>query len=161
LLTRRRGSFTSVDLGIGHWRFAIAAVPTTAGAGLGLVLRWPPVVNAYAFVQPGMSALPLGDNAQWVLVVAEVALAQTPADLEPVARVALENGSVDADVARTAEAMSLFRNMTRFREETLKAGIESTTALIRAYWQLSDWVMAAERQRVELSVGDATIVGTP
>ncbi len=159
LTSVRPGSMTSCDLGHGHWRLAISAVPVGPKAGLGLVIRYPP---PQPFLLPvGGQPIPLGDSAQWVFATATIDVAESPQELIPVAQAALERGSLDADKERTTEAMNLFRNKPRLREETFQACMRDTLALIEGYWSLVTWFQTSPRELRSLAVADAQLVLEP
>jgi hypothetical protein len=158
LTSYRGGGLTSVDLGGGWWRLQVAAVPSARGAGLGLVYRYPP---AMPIVANGGSWLATSDFAQLALAVADVDLAAGVADLKPIADVAIAAGDRDKDVARVTEALNLFRNLPRVKEETMEVITRDVVAVVDGYWKLVAWHRAGCGDRIEVMVADAVIVGTP
>jgi hypothetical protein len=150
---------TSCDLGHGHWRLVISAVPMGQKAALGLAIRYPP---PQPFLLPVTGQpIPLGDYAQWVFATAPIDIAESPQELVPVAQAALERGSLEADKERTTEAMNLFRNKPRLREETFQACLRDTLALLDGYWSLVAWFQTMPREPRTLMIADAQLVLEP
>jgi hypothetical protein len=158
LSSYRGGGLTSVDLGGSWWRLLIAAVPSPRGAGLGLVFRYPP---AMPIVASGNSWISTAEYAQLALAVADVDLAEGVADLKPVAEVAIASGDRDKDVARVTEALNLFRNLPRVKEETMESITKDVVAVVDGYWKLINWHRAGCGERLEVVLADAVVVGSP
>jgi hypothetical protein len=158
LASYRGGGFTSVDLGGSWWRLQLAAVPSTRSAGLGLVFRYPPAMPIAANAGQWVA---MAEYAQLALAVADIALAESVDDLKPLAAVAIASGDRDKDVARATEALNLFRNLPRVKEETMDMITKEVIAVVDGYWQLQRWHRGGCVDRLEVVVADAVIVGTP
>lgn len=159
LTSVRPGSTTSCDLGSGHWRIVVDAVSVGGHPGLGLVFRYTPAVPFT--ITPAGAPLAFGDYAQYVLAATRIEIADNIDELKPVARVALERGTLEEDKARTSEAMNLFKNKPRIREETFQGCVRDAHAVISGYWALVMWFTEAERLRKEFPCGDARLVVEP
>lgn len=159
LVSCRRGGITGVDF-TASWRLLVDAVPRADGSGaaFALVYRFQPGVP---IVDIGGRPMAVGAFSQVVLAAANVDVAETPDALKPVATVALLGGDRDADVARTAEAINLFRNLSRVRNETMEAVLHDCTAIIEGYWQIRTWLAAGSQERLQTAIVDAQILGLP
>jgi hypothetical protein len=150
---------TSCDLGGGWWRLQIAAVPSGGRAGFALVYRYP---SATPLMSDGRGGwLVSSDYAQLALAVADVDFAEKVEDLKPVTDVAIISGDRDKDIARTTEAMNLFRNLPRLKEEALALALRDISAVIDGYWAINHWHREGCKHRIEVTVADAVLVGVP
>lgn len=160
LTSQRPGALTSWDLGTGHWRLVVVAVPGARSPALALALRYPP--NPPLVFSPTGAVIGLADHAQLVIATAPIEIAQAPGEVEPVARVALAGGSLEADIARTTEAMNLFKNNPRLRDETFQACLRDALAVIDGYWKIASWVqLPPGRERLEIACADARLILEP
>jgi hypothetical protein len=161
LTSYRGGGITSCDLGSNWWRLQIAAVPSGGRAGFALVYRYPPASPLIATGNPTQPWISATEYAQLALAVADVDFAGEVADLKPVADVSIISGDREKDVARVSEAMNLFRNLPRLKDEALALALRDVVAVIDGYWAINRWHRAGCVERLEVTVADAVLVGAP
>lgn len=158
LISQRPGALTGVDLAAPAWRLTIVAGTADGKGALQLVYRFPPSVP---FTVYNNQVMGFADYSQLIIASAAIEISQGAEDLKRVAAVALDGGTRAEDVRRISEAMALFRNLPRLREEAYKACVADATALVESYWNVVEWVTNEERTRQVWKVGDAQLVGVP
>lgn len=159
ITSMRPGALTSCDLGAGHWRLVVVAVPNARAPALALALRYPP--NPPITFMPNGAAFGLAEHAQLVIATAPIEIATAVDEVKPIAQVALAGGSLEADTARTTEAMNFFKNNPRMREETFQACLRDALAVVDGYWKVATWVLNTERTRTEVACADARLILEP
>lgn len=158
LLSQRPGALASVDLAAPAWRLLIIAGDVGGKGALQLVYRMPPAVP---FTVSATAVLGFAEYHQLIVASTHIEIAQGVEDLKRVAAVALDGGTRADDVRRVSEAMALFRNLPRLREETYKACLADAVTLVEGYWNLVEWVLSDDRARVTWKLGDAQLVAVP
>jgi hypothetical protein len=159
LISVRPGSVTSCDLGVGHWRIGASALPVNGEAALGLVLHYTPA--APFTITPQGVPVSFNGYAFHLLAAAAIDIAENVDELKGVADKMLEQGAQEEDHARATEAMNLFKNKPRIREETFQGCLRDTLALIDGYWSLVAWITSDPRARSTLQIADAKLVLEP
>jgi hypothetical protein len=135
-----------VDLGHFAWRLGIDATTLVTKEGsipcFSLVYRYVPAQMG-SFRPADSMWLPLMDAAMVPLVRLEVDFQREMGvpELQAVTRVAVTRGNFTDDAARVAEAYNLFRN-GRPSIERLEACIADSTKVLRAYWDVREWIAA-------------------
>lgn len=119
-------------------------------------MRFPPSVPI--IFTPAGQPISTSEHAQWILATASLQIAQNVDEVKPIARVALLGGTRIADTERTTEAMKLFRNSPRLREETYQACLRDALAIIDGYWNIVDWFAHPTRERSEITCADARLI---
>lgn len=174
VISRRPGGLRVVPLdGIGHLH--VSAVTLSPNRyGFGLVWRYPTalpfLINPHAGVPPAYhggapnlytTMPPFQDVREFqreVIAAARLDFAPEAAAIQRVADVALDSGSRDGDLARTAEALSLFRNLERLNEAAFTQAQADCAAIISAYWTLAEWIATPTNTPPAMPAGDAFLV---
>lgn len=159
MISVRPGSATSCDLSQGHWRLVVVQAAAGGRGGLALALRYPSAMPL--LFDPSGRPMAVAEFQQYVLAIASIEIADNAEDLRKVAEVALERGAHEADLERVTEAMSLFKNLPRLREETFQSCLKEARGIVDGYWAIVDWLRNATRTRAELKIADAQLVLEP
>lgn len=152
-------STVSVDLDHFVCRLDIGVTVLATTPCFTFLYLYPP--SPAAMMRPDGALVPMGSFAVVALARAEVQVAREAADLEPVTRVALGNGSFEKDVARITEAFRLFANSPQNRRETIDACVTDSTAVLRAYWDAREWLGSEKREYKTIDVLSTRLVFEP
>jgi hypothetical protein len=87
------------------------------------------------------------------LAKVEVNIAKQSDEIENVAQVALQGGTLDLDIARVTEAMNLFRMHARTKEEAFEQSLTNVLTLVRGYWALRSWLELGATERLTHDIG--------
>ncbi len=175
VVSRRPGGLRVVPLdALGHLHVAAVTLPSKR-FGFGLVWRFPAALpflpNPHAGVPPAYhggapnryAEMPLWqgttDYQREVLAAARIDFAPELSAVQRVADVALDVGTREGDAARTAEAMSLFRNLERLSDEAFEQARSECLAVVQAYWTIAEWLAAPSADHPpHVQAGDAFLV---
>jgi hypothetical protein len=174
LVSRRPGGLRIVPMdGLGC--LLITAVTVARHPAFALAWRYPTalpfIANPHAGTQqtdPRVPPNPWAGAPLWqdvrsfqteVIAAAPIEFAPDTSSVQRVADVALDAGTREGDCQRTVEAMTLFRNLDRLREESLDAATQACVGIVQAYWVIAEWMSApAEQHPPSLRAGDAFLV---
>lgn len=147
LLSRGPGYTTGIALQQNaFWRLMLGAVMAEHTPALALCLRYPPGADAN----------------QVALLRIPVSVAQSAEEVSRIAAVALSLGSLEDDSKRIEEAYALFRNNPRVpSQQVLTDAVERGQALVRIYWQLTDWLLSVPDQEFRAEIENQVLVGVP
>lgn len=151
LLVCARGNTTGVSLNmLAFWRLAIGStMDNMGGSYFSLIFIYPP--------SAGMTF----DQAKIVLSRIHVPMATNQHEVERVASVSLQGGTLELDLQRMTEAFTLFRNNPRTKSEAVDATIKDASDIIGAYWSLKAWLISAVKEDKTISVNGYDIVCQP
>lgn len=138
LLSSELGSTTGVSLDQNaFWRLQMSAVLIGETPGIGLVIRYPP-----------------GQPTNMIaLLRVPVTVAETLAEVQRLAEVALQGGTEDSDEERLTEAYQMFKNNPRTPSNAvLEAAIAEGKKLVRAYWELRRWLFDVRPEKEPLRI---------
>ena len=136
-----KGSTTGIDLKANaFWRLTLGA---TSATEMALVIIYPPASYDMALTRANKLAL----------AKAEVNIAKQADEIENVAGVALQGGTLDLDIARATEAMNLFRMHARTKEEAFEQSLSNVLALVRCYWAIRGWLETGATERLTHDIG--------
>lgn len=175
IVSRRPGGLRVVPLdALGHLHIAAVSLAPKR-FGLGLVWRFPAALpflaNPHAGEPPhyhGGPQNPYAVMSLWqdvkefqreVLAAAPLDFAPDSSSVQRVADVALDTGTRAGDAARTAEAMTLFRNLDRLGEDVYNAAQTECAAIVAAYWSICEWLADPSQPHApSIQAGDAFLV---
>lgn len=83
---------------------------------------------------------PGGPTNRIALARVSVTIATTAEEVESVARQALTAGTLEGDIARATEGMTLFKMHSRTKEAAYNQSVENVHGLVRSYWDLRGWL---------------------
>ncbi len=151
LLVLARGNTTGISLGANaFWRISLGAtIDGSGGSYFSLVLIYPP--------SAGMSF----DQARIVLTRTHVPMANNQLEVERVASVSLQGGTLEADISRMTEAFNLFRNNPRTKSEAVDTAIKDAGDVVGAYWAIRMWMLNGAKEEKTISVNSYDIVCQP
>jgi|JFJP01.1.fsa_nt_gi hypothetical protein len=137
---------TGIDLSANaFWRVKLGAVFMYDMSWLALVAIYPP--------GPGQTI----QNTQIVLARAGIPVAGKVEDVLRVAEVSVSTGTLEADTARMTEAFNLFKNNPRTKAETLEISLRDAMNILKAYWDVRDWLAGGASEVKTLDVSPFTI----
>jgi hypothetical protein len=133
----------------GPGRMSLAGVTWQGSPAFALAWRYPP--NPAALMRPDGVTVSLASFGVMALIRAPMAVAQHESEVQRVAEAAMQGGTVEAANQRLTEAMELFKNLPRVRQEVLASCIADAVTLLQAYWQIREWLAAgcSEKTTVE------------
>lgn len=174
LVSRRPGGLRVIPMdALGG--LMVTAITVARRPAFALVWQYPTalpfIANPHAGVQPTdprvppnpWASMPLWQDVRdfqtEVIAAARVDFAPDTSSVQRVADVALDTGTREGDSLRTAEAMTLFRNLDRLNEDAFEAAKQACIGVVQAYWTLAEWLAApAEKHPPSLQAGDAFLV---
>jgi hypothetical protein len=142
----------------GTGRIGLAGVVWQGAPAFALVWRYPP---SPAFLMGPQGPISLAAYSLTSLVRAPMAVAQKDEEIQRVAEAAMQGRTAEAATTRLAEAMELFKNLPRVRAEVLASCSTDAQAILGAYWQLREWLVAGATERREFDVCDHHLVLHP
>jgi hypothetical protein len=129
-------------------RLCMGASTVKEVAALALLWRYPPAGDGLALAKVAVPFASAGKAG-----IEEVG---------KVSEVALEANTHEGDRKRLEEAYSLWRNNPRApRPETIQAAVEEAWALVDLYWALRGWLVAKEREWLDVTVGRYQVQARP
>ncbi len=136
---------TTIDLQANAFlRFCLGTVKIDETPGLALVAKYPPQGDIIA-----LQAVP-------------VSVAQSAEEVHRVAAVGLAGGTLDEDSKRLREAYEMFKNNPRVPSQAaLEEAVEQGLSIVKAYWQLRDWLLTGCREELSIQEGSRTLRGWP
>ena len=175
IVSRRPGGLRIVPLdGLGHLHIAAT---TLAPKRYGFALAWrfpaavPFLANPHVGDKPHYhggepnlyAGQPLWQDVtefqREIIAAAPLDFASDSASVQRVADVALDTGTRAGDVARTAEALSLFRNLDRLNADAYNAAQAACATIVEAYWTIGEWLAAPQSEHpASIQAGDAFLV---
>ena len=136
-----KGSTTGIDLSANSfWRLTLGAASATEMA---LVVLYP--AASYEMMLAKMNRI--------ALAKVEVNIAKQADEIENVAQVALQGGTLDLDISRVTEAMNLFRMHARTKEEAFEQSLTNVLTLVRGYLALRSWLELGAGERLTHDIG--------
>lgn len=104
---------------------------------------------------------PAGPGNIIALAKGHVRIAKDAGSLQKVAAVALDGGNLDADVARTTEALNLFRNDPKIKAEHFDEAVKVATKILTVYWQIKDWIISGMKDQINITMDESIIHCVP
>lgn len=137
---------TGIDLSANaFWRVALGGVQRYDMFWLALVAVYPPA--------PGQTI----QQTQIVLARSGVLVASKMEDVFRVAEVSVSTGSLEGDTARMTEAFNLFKNSPRIKQDMLDSSLRDALEILKAYWDIHDWLMGGASVARDVLVPPYTI----
>lgn len=155
IVALRRGSVVGVDLGHVTFQLTLGATALQVGENplpcFSILYEYPPSptfafrpVDGYYF-QPPMSLA--------ALVQVPIALAESQAELERVARASTGMSSLEKDLARMTEAFNLFKNRPReIAQARLEACVRDAAEVVKGYYDIREWVASGMTKQKEVKI---------
>lgn len=137
---------TGIDLSANaFWRVTLGAVYASEMSWLALIMIYPPA--------PGQTT----HQTQIVLARAGVPVAGKVEEVMRVAQVSVSSGSLEHDIARMTEAFNLFKNNPRTKQEILEISLRDSLEILKAYWNVREWLMQGASESKELIIPPYTL----
>lgn len=141
ILSLEKGQTTEFNLSsLAFWRLGMGVTGYRGTPCLGLMLRYPPG----------------SPENQVCLAKVKCTIAESAEEVQRVAAVALDGGTLDLDQDRAKEAFNLFKNNPKIKGDVLERTIEEAYELIKAYWIIRLWAQEGYRQDKKLTVDQDT-----
>ncbi len=146
IIALRRGSIAGADLGHVTYQIGLGATAVLQGERdplycFSLLYRYPPATTMQ--FRPADSFLYVTPPGSTTLIQVPISLAESLEELERIAAVSVGNQDPDTDLARMTEAFNLMNNRSRaISKEQLQACIRDAHEVVKAYYQLRQWLEA-------------------
>jgi hypothetical protein len=143
----------------GTGRLGLAGTSWQGGPALALVWRYPPS-PAFLLGHDGRP-ISLAPYSLAALVRTPMVVAQQVDEAQRIADAAMAGGTPEGMVARLTEGMELFKNMPRYRAEVLASCTTDALAVLKAFCDVRDWLIAGCAERREIDACEHHLVLLP